>query len=242
MARTRRALVTGTVLLAAVTGWAGTAGASEPGDEDQGRRLFENACSTCHGIGGVGSELGPPVIGSGAAGSNFMLTTGRMPLDNPDSQPVRKPAAFSTEEIGHINAYVASLGPGPEIPDVDPAAGDLVRGQQLYTENCAACHSSSGAGGGVGAGLEAPPLHRSTPEEVVEAIRIGPGSMPRFEEGALSKHDADSIARYLAYLRESPDPGGLGLGRIGPIPEGFVTWLVGVGLLLGICRYIGEKE
>lgn len=216
--------------------------AAAPGELDDGRRLFENACASCHGAGGAGTDLGPPVIGAGAAGSNFMLTTGRMPLEDPYRQPVRKPAAFDDEEISQINSYVASLGPGPDIPEVDIDRGDLVRGQQLYSENCAACHSSAGAGGAVGAGLEAPALTHANPVQVVEAMRIGPGTMPVFDERTISEDDANSIARYLAFLAESPDPGGLGIGRIGPIAEGAVTWIVGVGLLVMACRMIGEKR
>lgn len=224
-------------------GFSGVAAAVSAGsEEERGRMLFENACSSCHGIDGRGSDLGPSLVGSGAAGADFMLSTGRMPLDDPNHQPVRKPAAFDPGEIRQISQYVASLGPGPEIPVVDLERGDLVEGQQLYAANCAACHSSAGAGGAVGAGLEAPPLHRATPVELVEAMRIGPGAMPVFQEQTLSDREADSIARYLVHLRRSEDPGGLGMGRIGPIPEGAVAWLVGVGLLVMVCRMIGEKE
>ncbi|CAN5895702.1 c-type cytochrome [soil metagenome] len=208
----------------------------------EGRVLFENACSSCHGAGGQGTDLGPPVLSSGAAGADFMLSTGRMPLDDPHRQPIRKPPAFNEGEIAQISAYVSSLGDGPDIPDVDVDQGDVALGQELYSLNCAACHSSAGAGGAVGAGLEAPALSRSTPVQVVESMRIGPGAMPVFQEQTLSKHDADSIARFLLYLREVPDPGGLGMRRIGPIAEGAVAWIVGIGLLVLICRFVGEKE
>lgn len=234
-------LFAGAVVASSLTGVA-TAATPEQGDIEAGRTLFENSCSSCHGVGGTGTDLGPPVTESGAAGAHFMLSTGRMPLDDPRRQPVRKPAAFGEEQIAHISSYVASLGDGPEIPDVDVDDGDVVLGQQLYAENCGACHSSAGAGGAVGAGLEAPSLGRATPVEVVEAMRIGPGAMPVFAEQTLSEEDANSIARYLVYLRDVPDPGGLGMRRIGPIAEGAVAWLVGVGLFVVICRFVGEKE
>ncbi len=221
----------------------GTAAAATPAAGlEEGRVLFENACANCHGAGGTGTNLGPSLANAGAAGADFMLSTGRMPLDDPHRQPVRKPAAFDGEEISQIASYVASLGDGPPIPEVDVEEGDLVLGQQLYAENCGACHSSAGAGGAVGAGLEAPALRHATPVEVVEAMRIGPGAMPVFQEQTLSKQDADSIASYLVYLREVPDPGGLGLGRIGPIAEGAVVWLLGIGMVVLICRFVGEKE
>jgi ubiquinol-cytochrome c reductase cytochrome c subunit len=237
---------TALLFLAAVWGTSliGVASAATPDSDEveEGRELFENACSSCHGAGGTGTDMGPSVVDSGAAGADFMLSTGRMPLDDPHRQPIRKPAAFDSDQIAQISGYVASLGDGPEIPDVDVEDADLVLGQQLYSENCGACHSSAGAGGAVGAGLEAPSLNHSTPVQVVEAMRIGPGAMPVFQEETLSKEDADSIARYLVYLREVPDPGGLGMRRIGPIAEGAVAWLVGIGLFVLICRFVGEKE
>jgi ubiquinol-cytochrome c reductase cytochrome c subunit len=234
-------LTAGATLVGLLAGPALAVSTGDP-EVEEGRRLFENACSSCHGIDGKGTTLGPRITDAGAAGAHFMLTTGRMPLDDPRKQPVRKPAAFDEEQIDQITRYVASLGSGPEIPEVDLEEADIDLGQQLFSENCAACHSSAGAGGAVGAGLEAPALADSTPVEVVEAMRIGPGAMPVFEERTLSEHEAGSIARYLAYLRQAPDPGGLGMGRIGPIAEGFVAWVVGLGLLYVVCRRIGEKE
>lgn len=213
-----------------------------PDNPGQGRVLYDNSCASCHGTGGAGSPLGPPLTGSGAAGADFMLTTGRMPLDDPHSQPVRKPPAFDKAQIDQITAYVASMGSGPPIPTLALNRADLVKGRELYSLNCAACHSAAGAGGAVGAGLEAPRLDSATPLQIVEAMRIGPGAMPVFGEQNLSEQDAGSIARYLVYLRAAPDPGGLAMGRIGPIAEGFVAWMIGVGLLIGACRWIGEKR
>lgn len=240
--RRATALLFAAAIFLAIPAGAASAATHDAAELDKGRVLFENSCASCHGMGGTGTNLGPPVINSGAAGAHFMLSTGRMPLDDPRRQPVRKPAAFDEEQIGQISSYVASLGEGPAIPDVDVENGDVVLGQQLYSQNCAACHSSAGAGGAVGAGLEAPSLTRSKPVEVVEAMRIGPGAMPVFQEQTLSEEDANSIARYLNYLRDVPDPGGLGMRRIGPIAEGAVAWLVGIGMVVLICRFVGEKE
>jgi len=208
----------------------------------EGRGLFENSCSSCHGQGGQGTALGPSLTQSGAAAADFMLSTGRMPLDGPHRQAIRKPPAFDRRQIRAITAYVASLGTGPDIPAVHAASGNLSAGQELYSANCAACHSSAGAGGAVGAGLEAPALTKATPTQIVEAMRIGPGAMPAFSTTILDDQQANSIARYLLYLRRLPDHGGWGLGRIGPIPEGSVAWIAGIGALLAVCLWIGEKR
>ena len=42
-------------------------------------------------------------------------------------------------------------------------------------------------------------------------------------------------------LQEQKDPGGFGLGRLGPVSEGLWGWLVGIGLLVGVAVWIGAK-
>ena len=88
----------------------------------KGRKLFQVSCSSCHGIDGRGTRNGPTLVGVGAASASFMLTTGRMPLADPNAQALRKPPAFPQPEIDSLVAFVASLGPGPAIPDVQTAA------------------------------------------------------------------------------------------------------------------------
>jgi len=209
---------------------------------EQGRRLFQLHCSTCHGLGGRGTHQGPSLRGVGAAAADFQLSTGRMPLDAPDQTSSRKRPAFDRAAIAALTAYVASLGDGPPIPRVDVATADVSRGQRLYSDNCAGCHAASGAGGALGVGASAPSLHRATPVQVVEALRTGPGPMPVFGSDAMGEQQAGDIARYVQYLRQPEDPGGLPLGRIGPIPEGFVAWIVGLGALLLASRWIGARE
>jgi ubiquinol-cytochrome c reductase cytochrome c subunit len=66
--------------------------------------------------------------------------------------------------------------------------------------------------------------------------------MPVFGSDTLSPAQANDIARYVQYLHHPTNAGGLSLGRVGPIPEGFVAWLVGLGVLLLLCRWIGARE
>ncbi len=208
----------------------------------KGRKLFEVSCSSCHGIDGQGTRNGPTLVGVGAASASFMLTTGRMPLADPNAQALRKPPAFSQSEIDALVAFVASLGPGPAIPDVQTARGNLSEGGRLFRFNCAACHSSTGAGGALSLGHDAPALHVATPTQIGEAIRTGPGQMPIFGPDTLSAHQVDSIARYVGYLQSPDDPGGFSLGRIGPITEGMVALLIGIPLLLFVCVRIEESH
>jgi len=214
-----------------------------PADVDAGRQLFQVACTTCHGVDGAGvTNRGPNLVGVGAASVDFYLSTGRMPLDRPRAQAERKKVAYTPTQIRQLVAYVASLGNGPAIPRIDPATGDLADGLHLYANNCAPCHSAAAAGGALGHAVYAPPLNRATPQQVAEAIRIGPGAMPVFGPDTLDDQQVASIVRYVGYLHKPEDRGGLGLGHLGPIPEGFVAWVVGLGAMLVAVRWIGTKE
>jgi ubiquinol-cytochrome c reductase cytochrome c subunit len=227
----------------AATGSARTQSGSASADQvERGRELFLRSCSSCHGAEGGGTSIAPSLIGVGAASASFQLTTGRMPLTDPDAQAERKPPAFSQSEIDALVAYVASLGDGPPIPDVDPAAGSLEVGSTLFLNNCAACHSASGAGGALSDGSDAPQLHRATAQQIGEAIRTGPGQMPVFGPDTFTEKQLNSIVRYVRYLRDPDDPGGFSLGRIGPITEGMVALLLGLPVLIFVCRRIEEQH
>jgi ubiquinol-cytochrome c reductase cytochrome c subunit len=215
----------------------------------RGRTLYLQDCAWCHGDAGQGTGRGPSLQGVGAASADFMLSTGRMPIPQPQDNPPRRPSAYDRAEIDELVAYVASLGAGIPVPSVDPAAGDLQEGAALYEVNCAACHSSTGIGGALTQGLEAPSVLDSTPVEIAEAMRLGgagalSGNMPRFGPEQMDDGQVNSIVRYVQYLQhreERTDRGGLSLGRWGPVAEGFVAWAVGMVALLIVVRWIGER-
>ena len=209
-----------------------------------GADLFLRDCAWCHASDGTGTDNGPSIVaGSGGpADVDFVLSTGRMPLDDPDERMQRGPTLYSDEEIEAIVSYVEGLGAeGPGVPRLDLAAGNTGRGEVLYQENCAACHSSAGFGGALSGGEYAPGLHASDSIEVAEAIRVGPGTMPRFGDDTFNEQQLNDIVRYVDYLRSPADPGGFSLGRVGPVTEGLVGWLFGVGLLLLLIRWIGTR-
>ena len=210
---------------------------------DAGRRLFATGCSTCHGADGQGTRRGPNLRGVGAASVDFWVSTGRMPLERSTELAVRKPPSYDREQIDAIVAYVTSLGPGgPPIPRLDVRGADLVEGGELFRANCAACHGAVGIGGALAQARHAPALRPATALQVAEAIRIGPGAMPGFGPETFSDEQVAAIVKYVEDLDHPDDPGGFGLGHAGPIPEGFIGWLVGLGLLLVACWWIGERE
>jgi ubiquinol-cytochrome c reductase cytochrome c subunit len=211
-----------------------------------GQALFAANCSSCHGAQADGrTGVAPNLQGLGAGTVDFWVSTGRMPLKNTSVQAIRKPPAFSRLQTLEIAAWVQSLTPGEgtQIPIVNTATADLENGNTLFTLNCAACHTISGAGDALAEGAYAPSLHLATPTQVIEAIRSGPGNMPHFGPGNITDPQARDIAAYVTRVLQHPDnAGGVGLGGIGPVGEGFVGLLIGVGVLMLVCFWIGDRS
>jgi quinol---cytochrome-c reductase cytochrome c subunit len=230
---------------------AGQEGDGSGSDEDllaRGAELYTTGCSSCHGPDGRGEDApdgsvrGPSLANAGEATAYYYLSTGRMPLANSEEQPERKPPAYDPDEIDALVAYVASLGDGPELPDVDVEGADLAEGGQIFRANCQACHSASGSGGALSYGRAAPRLASATPTQIGAAVRSGPGQMPVFGTDTITSTQLDDLAAYVRYLRHPEDPGGLPIGRTGPIPEGFVAWLIGMVALLVLVGWIGTRD
>ncbi|MCB1005198.1 MAG: c-type cytochrome [Acidimicrobiales bacterium] len=207
-----------------------------------GRQLFDTGCVSCHGEGGVGTADGPTLVGVGEAAADFMLRTGRMPLAEPQGQSPSKPPAYTDQEIQALVAYVGSLGPGPAIPQVDVAAGDLVEGGELFRANCAACHGAAAVGGALSYGDYAPSLHSVAEVQIAEAVRVGPGQMPVFDEDVFTDDELNSLVAYVRYLQDPADPGGFSLGRVGPVAEGYVIWVVGASAVVVFIRWITRRR
>ena len=229
----------GALVQPGVAGHPATAQPAQAGG--RGQALYQQSCASCHGQQGQGTQRGPTLVGVGAASADFYLSTGRMPVTDEQRNPGRGPPAFGRSDIDALVAYVASLGAGPAVPAVDPAAGRLAEGERLYQENCAACHSATGTGGALTSGQVAPSLGQATPVQVAEAIRVGPGAMPRFPSQALNDPQVDSVAAYVGRLQQGGNRGGWDLGRIGPVTEGLVAWVVGLGLVLLVVRRLGKE-
>ena len=99
---------------------------------EEGQKLFLGNCASCHGTNAQGTDSGPSLVGVGAAAVDFQVGTGRMPMAKPDVQAPRNDVKFDEDEIASLAAYVATLGPGPAIPEEDGGAvGRRVRGDAM---------------------------------------------------------------------------------------------------------------
>ena len=211
-----------------------------------GQALFEANCASCHGTDAYGTDRAPNLVGVGAATVDFWVSTGRMPLAISSIQAVRKPPRFDRQQTLQIVAFVASLAPasvnGPAVPNVDTTGADLATGNDLFVLNCAGCHTVTGAGDALADGYFAPSLHKATKTQVAEAVRTGPGNMPRFAATQLTDRQVADIVAFVSGPIQNPDNrGGLGLGGIGPVAEGFVGLLIGVGGLMLVAFWLGER-
>ncbi|HZE33077.1 MAG TPA: c-type cytochrome [Actinoallomurus sp.] len=214
-------------------------------DAAKGKELFNQNCSSCHGANAEGTRTAPSLIGVGAASVDFQVGTGRMPASNPGAQIPRKKPIFNKEQIQQIAAYVASLGGGPPVPSsdqVDPAHGDSALGGELFRANCAQCHNFAGSGGALTGGKYAPPLDKATPTQIYEAMITGPQAMPVFNDTTITPAQKRAIIAYVTQTRDEPNPGGSGLGRVGPVAEGLVGWLVGVGFMVVAAMWLTARK
>lgn len=209
---------------------------------EAGRELYERSCISCHGSNLQGVEdRGPSLIGVGEASVYFQVHTGRMPGVRQEAQSAKKDSIFSEEEIDQLMAYVQANGGGPTLPSGDLREGDLAEGGELFRLNCASCHNFVGQGGALSSGKAAPSLRDSNDLELYSAMLTGPGNMPVFGDNQLTPEEKRSVIDYVQTLDAQADPGGAGIGRVGPVSEGLVIWVAGIGLLLFGIFWMGTK-
>ncbi len=225
----------------------------------EGGALYGLHCATCHGVDLRGTPGVPALMTAGGAAVDFYLTTGRMPLANKSAdhalrppsdriiaagtQAFHAPALLNADQTAAINAYVSQHGTGTTpIPHVQLDATKLSAGRKIFETNCEACHGAGAQGATAGYQWTALSLQRSTPAQIGEAVRIGPGVMPRFTPAQLSDDDIDAVATYVRYLfTENQNYGGTVMWYLGPIAEGAVGAFIGVGFLFWVVYFTGTK-
>ena len=220
-------------------------GSPSPGTIAEGRNLFQTSCASCHGMDAQGTPQAPSLVGVGAAAVYFQVSTGRMPGKEIGAEMDRKPPVFNDRQTRAIAAYIQSLGGGPEIPSaaqVSARGANLALGQSLFITNCAQCHNFAGAGGALTYGKFAPPLTQSTPTQIYTAMLTGPESMPVFNDTTITPPEKRAIIAYITAVRAEPNPGGFSLGRVGPVTEGIVGFLGGIGTLIFAALWITMKR
>ncbi len=225
-----------------------TAASGEPvldGAAKQGQMIYNDACITCHGNNAQGVPgRGPSLIGVGSAAVEFQVSTGRMPLARQEAQAQRKTPVFTDEQAKEIGAYIQALGGGPQLPQGSDlgAGGDPSAGGELFRVNCSSCHSFGAHGGALSSGKFAPTLYEATSRQIYAAMLTGPQNMPVFGDNQLSPQEKRDIISYIEDLQINQNPGGFGLGRLGPVSEGLVIFLVGMVVIIFATLWIAGKS
>jgi cytochrome c oxidase cbb3-type subunit III len=117
-----------------------------PADPEQGKRLFAQNCSSCHGAdagGGDGPDLHGVSAKLGDATVQGIVRRGIPGTAMPGSSIV------SEKEAANIAAYIRTLD--STMTTSSEATGDPKKGEALYNSSgCSACHMIAGQGGSVG--------------------------------------------------------------------------------------------
>ncbi|MGO1506620.1 MAG: cytochrome bc1 complex diheme cytochrome c subunit [Microbacterium sp.] len=211
---------------------------------DDGEKLFQANCATCHGLDLQGTENGLSLYGVGELSVEFQVATGRMPLQMQGPQAPQKPVQFTQDQIEAMGAYVQSVAPGPTYPDDEilDGEGDVAHGAELFRVNCAMCHNVAAAGGALTEGKYAPGLSGTSALHIYAAMVTGPQNMPVFGDMNLSDDDKRDIISALLYQQEEVQIGGFTLGSLGPVSEGLFIWIFGIGALVGATVWITAKS
>lgn len=268
----RKALAGAFALVIALTGVGFIANALTPDSQtavaqqdttalvDQGQRIYEVACITCHGANLQGvKDRGPSLIGVGEGAVYFQVHSGRMPMLRNEAQAARKTPRYSEQQTLALAAYVNANGGGPGIVrnedgtiameslrgenydgEIDPA--DVARGSDLFRLNCASCHNFTGRGGALSGGKYAPVLDPANEQEIYQAMLTGPQNMPKFSDRQLTADEKKDIIAYIKSAKETPSQGGWGLGGIGPVTEGMVMWFIGILVMIIFAMWIGTRQ
>ena len=210
-----------------------------------GQEIYDKACITCHGLNLEGvDDRGPSLAGVGEASVYFQVSTGRMPMAQQGAQAPKKYTPYGHEETMALAAFIGQYG-GPEMPEIsedDIANANLAEGGELFRLNCSSCHSFVGQGGALSSGKHAPALGDATPTQIYTAMLTGPQNMPIFGPNQLTDEEKIAIVAYVEMLNKNNNPGGAPIGRTGPIPEGLVIFLGGLGVLLIGTIWIAGKS
>jgi putative heme-binding domain-containing protein len=121
---------------------------------EEGRGLYNGACTACHGVNGTAGEIGP---GLAIPGRSYARNTDAQIFDAikhgiPDTAMPAHQNTLDDDQIWKITAYVKGLR-GTAIDA--PSPGDIVHGEAVFwgKAECGSCHMVRGRGSVIGPDL-----------------------------------------------------------------------------------------
>jgi ubiquinol-cytochrome c reductase iron-sulfur subunit len=183
-----------------------------------GAAIYAANCSGCHGDHGQG------LIGPSQQADAFPALVAGMIKRGGISMPAFR--QFSPAQVAAVSNFVAT-----QIADPVARTATIAEGGRLFRLYCSGCHSSTGRGGALSQGRNAPSLADYPAAEALAAMILGRGNMPNFAGTTFNVRQQASVALYVQLLQAPPSPGGWGLGYIGPVTEGLACFAA-LGLLV----------
>lgn len=184
----------------------------EQGSLDNGRKVFEKSCGSCHALAAAGTsaEIGPNLDASfaQARADGFEESSIRDIV----AGQIRDPGQYATGSgSDRLQANMpADLVHGQDLADVasfvaanagkqgfvEPVAVTGTNGNTIFKAKCGSCHALAAAGttGTQGPSLD---LLKPTFERAKAQVIKGGGIMPAFK-GVLTDAQIEAVARYVA--------------------------------------------
>jgi alcohol dehydrogenase (cytochrome c) len=122
--------------------------AADPAAAEAGRRMFDAACTACHGASGAGTERAPALdTGRFAHGGEDFEVLQTIQKGVPGTQMPPFPS-FSAEQLWQLVSYVRGLSRPVSAVTGAATIGDAGRGEQLFfgAGQCSSCHEVNGRG------------------------------------------------------------------------------------------------
>ena len=79
------------------------------------------------------------------------------------------------------------------------------------------------------------------PKHIYEALVTGPQSMPVFSDKTLTPDEKLSVIKWIKAAEAEPNLGGATMGRVGPVTEGLLVWVLGLGILIAVAVWLTTR-
>jgi len=79
------------------------------------------------------------------------------------------------------------------------------------------------------------------PKHIYEALVTGPQSMPVFSDKTLTPEEKLSVIKWIKAAEAEPNLGGATMGRVGPVTEGLLVWVLGLGILIAVAVWLTTR-
>jgi cytochrome c2 len=184
----------------------------KPGDIAEGKKVFSRKkCSSCHSMGGVGTNVGPNLSPIKKYVSPIFLAQemwnhGPSIKEKMDELGVSWPA-FEGAEISNLLAFLRDASTDTTSERVFMRPGNPQIGEQLFTKKkCTTCHQVFGIGKNVGPDLTRSTFHKSVTSIAAIMWNHGPAIWDKMEETDLGiptfeENEMADLTAYLYFLR-----------------------------------------